>query len=511
MIRSLLIPLLVACPGGAAAGAPAVVAPPEPAPSVRWSAPAPIAPAEADAPDAAGLPVCDPEWPSRIASMAGHRRSPVVSAWLRNGVRVHHLRLDSVPGYVFITIGFCGGELLETADNRGVSLGACSAWHELSVGGMPAGTPDAALDGRDVHVDGMAGPDSIQLRVWGGRADIDTGMRVAAALLERPLVTQAALDQTMREGWEQVSRRASTPQGAIGDAISDAIFPPGQARVRTATERELGAVTVAEAQECLDRHIAHAPMEVSVVGDLSLDEAMRLAAGYLGRLPNRDRVCVRHMAAWREMPPPRYPIRARVKGRVPAGTSIVVVAFPGADASDIPELRELRAAGRVLDQRAAHALGEAGFAGTRATASLVPGTVYPGFGLVIVSYETTPEQAERAGDALESAVRDLASTGVTAEELASVTGDLARTVEKFEREPRYWASILARADGSGVDPDQVADGAAFYRGLTPAEVNAALKRRFGDGRLLRLVIDSDGTVAAQGPPADAPAPKPVEK
>ncbi len=508
MLRLLFITLLAACPSVAALRAAApVLAPPERATTEqRLSLPVPIE-QDAGVPGDADLPVCDPAWRSQIVCMAGHRRSPAVSAWLRNGVRVHHLRLDSMPGYVLVTISLCGGELLETTENRGVSMGACSAWHDLSVEGFPAGGPDAALDGRDVHIDGVAGPDSIQLRVWGGRADIDTGMRVAAALLQRPKVTQAALDATMRDAWAQISSRAATPQGVIGNAITDAIFPAGQARVRTATKGEFEAVTVAAAQECLDRHLTGAPIEVSIVGDLTLDEGMRLAAGYLGRMPARDRVCPKRMAALRDLPPPPYPIRERVKGAIPAGSSIVVVGFPGADASDIPELRALRAAGHVLDERATAALAGAGFKNAQINASLVPGTVYPGFGLVIVNFTTTPEQADRAGDVLEAAVRALALTGVTKAELRSVTEDLARTVEKFEREPRYWAGILARSDSIGVDPDQVADGAAFYRGLDPQTVNEALKRRYGEGRVLRLVIDADGTV----PPERTLAPTPGEK
>lgn len=503
MFQTSIIPLFIACLSveGVSAAVVGCSPPEQSVPLRQYLAPAPIEPAVVAAPGATDLPVCDPDWSEQIVSMAGHRRSPVVSAWLRNGIRVHHLRLDSAPGYVFVTVSFCGGELLETSEDRGVSLGACSAWDELSVDGMPVARPTSALEGRDVHVDGVAGPDSIQLRVWGRREDIDEGMRVAATLFERPKVTESTLAATMEQGWEQISRRAATSQGVIGDAITSVIFPTDQARVRTATEAELNAVTVAAAQECLDRHLAHAPMEVSIIGDLSLDESMRLAAGYLGRMPARDRVCAKRMAASRELPLPHYPIRARVSGRIAPGSTIVVVGFPGSDASDIPELRALRVAGRVLDLRATESLSEAGFADADVNATLVPGTVYPGFGLVIVSFATTPDQASRAGDLLEAAVRDLASTGVSAAEVKTVTDELARSVERFEREPRYWAGILARADSSGVDPDQVADGAAYYRGLNPDVVNAAVRRKLGYGRLLRLEIVSDGTV----PPERAPA------
>jgi zinc protease len=483
----------------AAAGA-AVLSPPTgDDPPIMKLAPAPMQAAVVARPGDHDLPGCRANWNDQIVSMSGYRRTAVVSAWLRNGVRVHHLRRDSMPGLVFVTVSFSGGEMLETAENRGVTLGACSAMDALSVENLPAACVPSALEGRDVHIEAIAGPDAMQLRVWGRREDIEEGMRVAAALFAHAKVTPATLAVTINDGLRQIENRAASPGGMVADAIGDAMFPAGEVRGRPPTAAQLEAVTVEAAQAWLNRHFAEAPVEVAVVGDLTLDEGLRLAAGYVSGLPERPRACKRAAAELRRLPPPRFPIRAEVTRPVEPGFSVVVVGFPGADGSRITELRTLRVAARVLDARATQAMRAAGFADVDVGTAAIPGNVYPGYGVVVANARVPAARAEEAAAVLESVVRNLAAEGVSEAEIAGPRDELVRAVERFEREPRYWESILARSESTGVDPDQVAEGVLFYRSVTANAVSSALRDRVGDDRLLRLIINSDGTTPVKTP------------
>jgi zinc protease len=371
---------------------------------------------------------------------------------------------------------------------------------------MPARVP-AALEGRDVHVEALAGPDAMQLRIWGRREDIDEGLRVASALFDRPEVTAATLASTMHQGSEQIQARSSMPAGMVADAIADVIFPPDEARARPMAREQGEKVTVGAAQQWLEKHIATAPVEVSIVGDLSLDEAMRLGAGYLGRLPARERPSPKTFADARRLPPPVYPIRAEVIRSIDPGSAIVVVGFPGADAANIPDLRTMRVAARVLDDRATAALRASGFDEAEVGTAAIPGTVYPGFGVVVANFKTTAARADEAADVIEGVITKMAAEGVSAGEVKAAGEELSRAVERFEKEPRYWMGILARAESSGVDPNLVADGSNFYRSVNADTVSAAVKRNVGEGRILRLTIHA----APPGAEGDVPAGRPAAK
>jgi len=95
-----------------------------------WTA---AAAAIAAQPTAEKAPGARPEQIARVAEpgdlvveMQAHRRSGVVSAWLVNGIRVHHRRMTVQPDQIEVMISFAGGELLECPETRGLSL-LCAA------------------------------------------------------------------------------------------------------------------------------------------------------------------------------------------------------------------------------------------------------------------------------------------------------------------------------------------------------------------------------------------------
>jgi len=449
----------------------------------------PPEPQTLDVPD---LPPCSTEWASQIASMSGHRRSEVTSAWLTNGVRVHHLQLETSPGVVWVTVGFAGGELKETERDRGISLGACAAWDQLSVSGYPPAAIPSVLTDRDVKIDAVSGADAIQLRLVCARSDLEAGMSVVAALLRHPRVTETGLAATMSDGARQLRRRRMREDLIVADAIAVSLFPSGDARLLPPTQTKLDAVTADAAQRWLDQQIATAPVEASIVGDVSLDDAMRLAAGFLGRLAPRERISAAHLAPHRKLAQPAYPVRLELTRPIGAGEAIAVVGFPGADATRPSELRTMRVAARILDHRMTAALVSAGFANAEVSGVAIPSTVYPGFGVVIGNFTCEPERADQAADTMMKALATLAAGGARKNEVDSAAAELAQAVEQLEHSRDTWSgNILSRCDTAGVDLDEAAGGAEFYRSLTAEKVSAAIKGAYGDGRTLHLIITSD--------------------
>lgn len=462
-------------------------------------------------PASGDLPLCRPDWPQQIVSIGGYRRSQAISAWLANGVRVHHLRIveprDRLAGAgggdpaskadgpgegpVQVTVSFFGGELLESQANRGVSMVACSAWDELSTADLAPACIPSAMEGRDLQIEAVAGPDLIQLRLRGPARDIEAGMRIVAALLRAPRVTGAVMDAATSSAIRELTARASSRSQLLAGAIVDALYSPCEARVRPPTPDQVLAITGEQAQRWLDEHILAAPVEASIVGDVSVDDAMRLAGGYLSVLPNRPRIHSRAFQHERAIRGPQYPLRRELTQEIEPGTAVVIVGFPGADGPQVAELRTMRLAARVFGARAAAALGRAGFADAQRDAAAIPGGPYPGFGVVAYSVRTESDRAEVAAELLEDVVRDLATAGVSPDEIESARAEVLAGFARVERQPRYWSQLLARIDASGIDLDEVADGAGFYESLNAETVAAAIRRNVDGGRTLRLIIRSD--------------------
>lgn len=440
------------------------------------------------------LPGCASDWSRKAVEMEGHRRSGAVSMWLDNGVRFHHMKLDLPPGQVFVTINFVGGELLETAENRGISLAATKAWDAASIRGADADEIKRLMAEHDVRIEGASTPDAMQLRVWGNREDIEYGMRVASALMLHPLATASVNERASHDCERVGAARERTDQGLIASAVSAVLFPSPEVEPRTAppcTER-LRALPTESIQKWLDWHVQSAPVEAAIVGDISLEQAAKLMAGYLGQLPARARIHPGALEQSRKLPPPHQPLERVLAGprwcRVGDDVSLVVVGFLGGEATNPSELRTLRVAARVLDQRVAARLREAGLGGSGIGASAVPATVYPGFGAVLFSAKVAKADAERAADLMSEVIRAATETGVGEDEVDRAGEELARSVETYEREPRYWSGILARATTLGLDPDELAEGATYYRALPASAVDRALRANATAERMIRVLV-----------------------
>ncbi|GEM_PF-1188161 len=447
------------------------------------------------------LATCAPDWATRVVEMEGHRRSPTVSAWLANGVRIHHMAMDQPAGQVVVTINLIGGELLEGAESRGISLAAARAWDDVQLRGADQLQIRKLLEDRDIHIDGASTPDALQLRVRASREDIEVGMRIATELLKRPDVKARAIESAAADCERLAVRRARTEAGLVARALAAALFPTADIEPRTSPPRaeHVRGLSVESVQKWLDWHLEAASVEAAVVGDIPLDEAMRLMAGYLGQMPQRARIGAGSLAESRKLPPPKQPIERRVEvdradsgsarvGDGGTGTELAVVGFVGSDAANPAELRTLRVVARLLDQRVSAALMEEGLIVGSVNASAVPATVYPGFGAVAVSARADKPTIERVIKVMGAAVEQAASAGFTEQEVDAAGDELARTVTAYEREPRYWSGILARSSTLGVSPDELADGQAFYRGLTAAAVNVTLRRNATSERMIRVVV-----------------------
>lgn len=66
--------------------------------------------------------------PGEVKEGAEHAESQVWSGWLGNNVRVHHRYMGQRKNEVSVRIALIGGELLETAETRGITRAAQLAW-----------------------------------------------------------------------------------------------------------------------------------------------------------------------------------------------------------------------------------------------------------------------------------------------------------------------------------------------------------------------------------------------
>jgi len=435
--------------------------------------------------------------PGAIAERTTHEATGVTSLWLDNGVRVHIKRMTERQGSVLGSIQIYGGLVNETQQTRGLSDAAATALIRPSGGGLSSSQISDLTTGWKISVGGQSNDDGFQLAMSGSPDELPSAMELAHLLLTDPTVEVAAVEQWQRGQISTRERLKGLPQGAAIDAIFEAMYPPDDSRPKLIPLERVEAITPDAAQDWLDAQLA-GPIEVALVGDLNVEEAIELVRTYLGSLPERPRVSVSTNMETRAMPRPQGPREVLKEPEISTPQAFVIAGFFGADEANERDRRALQLSARILSRRAIDRIREElGLAYSPGVSSTTE-TTWPGFGLFSVQAPTDPDRAEELADEVQSMFAAFAENGPSDEELTVAVEQLRNIHDESVREPSVWIRELRTMGYLGRDLDTLASEREALGEFTPAELRDIFaKYAVEDGRI-RIIVRPVGAPAAPG-------------
>lgn len=412
--------------------------------------------------------------PGTIVEATEHAATGVASAWLGNGVRFHHYFTDYKKDEVAISIRLAGGPIEETASNHGVSQAAARAWQAAATRRLTSIDVRNLMSGKLARVSGAARDDHFELSVR-GTGDFEHAMQLAHLLLTEPLLEASAFDNWKQGTLQQIEMMESSPMMAFLQRFVRALYPEPRMRP-ILTREEVEAITIEQAQAWLDRIVAHAPIEVTVVGDLERDRATDLVLRYVGSLPPRERIGPGTFAEARrvERPPGPRVIDDRIE--TPTPQAIVFVGFYGADGTDLEATWRLGMARRILMTRMTKQLREEESLVYSISASYSANPAYPAFSTFYAYSPTDPAKADRLAERIDEMFTEFADRGPTAEEVEVARGQALSVLETQVREPSFWMSVLGDLTFRGLDLDLRLGERAAHERMTADEIREAFAR-----------------------------------
>ena len=429
-----------------------------------------------------------PPRPGRVVEGSEHAASGVYSAWLDNGLRVHHRFVDQRKNDVGVVITLAGGRIQETAATRGLTEAATLAWGRPATSRLGSTQIRDLMTGKKIRVDPGVQEDGVTLGVFGDPADLEAGLELAHALLTDPLLEAAVLDQWKQSSAQRIAARKLEPNGVLAEAVAQALYPAGDARLHPLEIAQVERITRDEAQAWLTRLIATAPIEVVVVGDLDRARALALVEAYLGSLPARDRISDKTLTHLRRVARGTGPIRvARTfPARTPRG--LVLDGFFGPDLTDLRDSRLLTLASRVMSTRMNRVIREEKQLVYSIGAGARPGTAYPGLGSFGAQAPTDPAKVGDLVTAIDELYLDFATRGPDEDELAVAKRQIANQLDEEMRTAEFWRSRLANLDYRGLTVDDLVGAPAAYQAPTTTEVREAFARYWRPDASFQFVI-----------------------
>jgi zinc protease len=237
----------------------------------------------------------------------------------------------------------------------------------------------------------------------------------------------------------------------------------------------------------LEPLLADGPLEVTVVGDVDVDQVIEASAHTIGALPDRrDR---RPYADRLDAGPVATGVELRRTVETEIEKALVMLCFPCGDGLETARRRELQFLGRVIADRLRVKVREELGASYSPAAQASPDRVFPSIGLISIVASTDPAEVGVLVDACYEVALDLADNGVTEEEVARLKEPLLAQVRDALRTNAFWLGSLADVQQRPQTLDDIRSYSDFYRTISTEALSRHAAVSLGRQQASLLVVN----------------------
>ena len=346
----------------------------------------------------------------------------------------------------------------------------------------------AALAGT-VHSAAFAVDDSaFQLTGATRPTDLATELQFLTAYVADPGFRPQAFERLRTAYLAELPQLDATPGGVFA-RDSGGLLTRGDKRFAFPSSDQLAAAKPDALRNLLAGPLDHDPIEVTIVGDITADQAIAEVAKTFGALPPRDS---------RSAPPPAElkvdfpapvaaPVELKHTGR--ADQAVGAVAWPMPDFyADMRRSRVNMLAGEVFENRLLDQVRIAEGATYSPEAETSLSQTFPGYGYLLAQVEMPPAKLPGFFAAATKIAADMATGGITADELVRARAPRVAGLAKSQLTNEYW---LADLSGSVAEPrklDLIRSTFPDYDAVTAADIQAAAKRWLAGDKAWKLEI-----------------------
>jgi zinc protease len=346
----------------------------------------------------------------------------------------------------------------------------------------------AALAGT-VHSAAFAIDDSaFQLTGATRPEDIATELQMLTAYVADPGFRPEAFERLRTAYLSQLPQLDATPGGVFARE-SGGLLTDGDKRFVFPTRDELASAKPDVPQTLLSGPLAHDPIEVTIVGDITADQAIAEIAKTFGALPQRASEPPPSAAELKVVfpAPTRAPVELTHTGR--ADQAVGVVAWPMPDFyADMPRSRVDMLTGEVFENRLLDEVRIAEGATYSPETETSLSQTFPDYGYMLAQVEMPPAKLPGFFAAATKIAGDMATRGITADELVRARAPRVAGLAKSQLTNEYW---LADLSGSIAEPrklDLIRSTFPDYDAVTTADIQAAAKRFLTADKAWKLEI-----------------------
>ncbi len=431
----------------------------------------------------------------RIAKKEEIKDTGIVRLEFENNVILNIKKTDFKENQVIAALAVGGGNSAEPPDKPGLSRLAQKVVNLSGVGRLTRNELKRALAGTNTSAGFHVEEDKFVFTGHSVTEEVPLLFALLYTHIMDPGFRADAYNLAMRqfkqkyESWRHSIHGALLLEGKRFLAGGDSRF--GFPEIENFQQNSLKDV-----KEWLGGAMAHAPIEISVVGDLDIDTVIGSAEKYFGGLEPRKK----GQTSVEKTGGPSFPIGQSRHIEVPTKIhkGLVEIAYPTDDYWNICKNRRFSILSEVMSDRIRINIREKMGAAYSYYAYNHASRAFSGFGVYHTVVEIAPKDAGEVIDSLKKISANLAKKGVTEDELERAVKPTLSNIRKQRKTNAYWLNTVLK--GSSQHPEQVEWSRTIlsdYGSITTEELSALAGAYLKNEKAAELIITPKQMVAEQ--------------
>ncbi|MEP1230082.1 MAG: insulinase family protein [Litorimonas sp.] len=363
----------------------------------------------------------------------------------------------------------------------------------LGLSGLEAHTVDdiaTIMAGKTVRASTGIGSERMSI----GGATVPENLDDQLNLMTAYVTSQAFREEPIAQ-WEKSVRSFyptldSTPGGVAGRDIP-ALIRSGNPRYRYPSEAELLDVDLDLIRGWMDEHVKDSAIEVSVVGDVDIEEIITAVGRTFGALPTRA-------AAFTEVPDDAdVKVNVFPKGQVrpfklthsgDAETALLRIYWPTPKGYDILKSRQIGMITQLMRLRLTEELREEEGASYSPSAFASTSRVFKDYGYVGVSLELSPEEIDVMTEKVETIAAEFKAGDFDAELFERAIKPTLENIETSLESNNYWMGVIDSVQTTDRDMNNHRTRQEVYQNMTVDDLKPLTSSIFNASDAIRIQV-----------------------
>ncbi|MGI2033158.1 M16 family metallopeptidase [Rhizobium panacihumi] len=403
-----------------------------------------------------------------------------------NGVRLTVKPTKLRANEVLVREHIAGGRMA-MADDRFLPIWASPAIVLSGTGAMDFQDIQKALAAKIFGIDFSVGDSSVRFDGRTRTEDLETQLQVMAAYTSDPAYRPEVFKRVQQAYLSGLDQYAATAGGVLGRDFAG-LAHSNDPRWTFPDRAQLSTATPDDFEGLFRPLVSKGPIEIIIVGDVTVDDAIRLTANTFGALPQRAELsAMPNQAKVRFPDATEKPAIATHTGR--EDTVAIAVGLPIGDLfSDIPRAFIANISTQILENRLIEQfrIAEGATYGLQGSADL--SRDLPGYGFAFFYLETTPEKVDGFYSLFDKVATDLGSNSVSDDELARAREPAIETLKHQQQSNDYWMRYLRDVQTDPRQLDLIRYSLDGYSKVTADQVRDFAKQYFQAKRLWKFEV-----------------------